>query len=256
MSNPLIFFSDVHLGAPLLADDRIREQKVIAFLEYAQQLQARIFIVGDLFEFWFEYKEAIPRQNFAVLATMYKLIQNGICIHYLAGNHDLWLGSFLEKEIGVHIHRNEAELCINGQNIYVTHGDGAAKSDSRYRFLKRILCSRTNIKLYRLLHPDLGIPLAKRASQVSRDKGNNPHHWASEYREFAEDRFEEGHDIVIMGHTHYPLHSHTNGHHFINLGDWITHYSYCLIKDNEISLRQWPSMELLHQSDTSNSHSA
>jgi len=142
MSNPLIFFSDVHLGAPLLADDRIREQKVIAFLEYAQQLQARIFIVGDLFEFWFEYKEAIPRQNFAVLATMYKLIQNGICIHYLAGNHDLWLGSFLEKEIGVHIHRNEAELCINGQNIYVTHGDGAAKSDSRYRFLKRILCNR------------------------------------------------------------------------------------------------------------------
>lgn len=243
MARPLVFFSDVHLGAPSLDDDREREQHVIQFLEQAMLQDAETYIVGDLFDFWFEYRHAIPRANIAMVAALKSLTASGLRLHYLAGNHDLWIGDFFRDDLGIQIHHNALKIETPHHRIYVSHGDGAAPSDRGYRFLKRILQSRLNIFLYRLLHPDLGIPLAKHLSQVSRDKGRLPNPWEQEYRQFAHDRFAEGHDVVIMGHTHYPMHEITGGKHYLNLGDWITHFTYCRIDNAEISLRQWPSEE-------------
>lgn len=243
MSRPLIFFSDAHLGAPLLEDDREREHKIIDFLQDAASENAIIYIVGDLFEFWFEYKHAIPKSNFALLAALHRLTSAGTEIHYLAGNHDMWPSAFLQKELGVHTHTGEARLRLKAFDILVTHGDGAAASDRGYRLLKKFFQSKINIALYRLLHPDFGIPFAKHMSQVSRDKSFTADPLAEEYRTFAINRFAEGHDIVIMGHTHEARHEIYGHKHYLNLGDWISHFSYCHIVDGDISLRHWPSKQ-------------
>lgn len=240
-----IFFSDAHLGAPRLDDDREREQQVISFLEYVASENAVLFIVGDLFDFWFEYRQVIPRNNFATLATLYQLTTAGIEVNYLAGNHDLWLGSFLRDEIGVNIYDSATNLTTSQFNVYITHGDGEAASDKGYRFLKKIFKSKTNTRLYSLLHPDLGIAFAKRMSQVSRTRGESANFWEAEYRHFAVGKFTEGYNAVIMGHTHNPRHEKIGDNHFINLGDWIEHFSYCLLEDGEISLRKWPAREIL-----------
>ncbi|MFQ5631128.1 MAG: UDP-2,3-diacylglucosamine diphosphatase [bacterium] len=248
MSPPLIFFSDAHLGAPLLNDDKAREKKVIELLEHAARLNAVIYIVGDLFEFWFEYQQAIPKKNFAVLAKLWQLTSSGAEIHYLAGNHDMWLGKFLRDELGLITHQNETRIQHEQNDIIVTHGDGVANSDNGYRFLKRIFRNKLNIALYRLIHPDFGIPFAKKMSQVSRKKSFTVDPLAKEYRMFALGAFDIlGANVVIMGHTHEAKHEIFADKHYINLGDWISHYSYCQIQNGEISIRQWPSTELYVQ---------
>jgi len=243
MAPPLIFFSDAHLGAPLLDDDKVREKKVIELLEYAAGLDATIYIVGDLFEFWFEYKQAIPKKNFALLAKLFQLTSCGAEIHYFAGNHDMWLGAFLHDELGLITHQNETRVRYDRFDILVTHGDGVAGSDTGYRLLKRIFRNKLNIALYRLIHPDFGIPFAKKMSQVSRIKSFSVDPRAKEYREFALNAFEQGPGVVIMGHTHEAKHEIFADKHYINLGDWISHYSYCQIQGDGITIRQWPSKE-------------
>ncbi len=240
MTNKILLFSDAHLGAPLLDDDARRQEKLISFLEYAAEQKAKIYIVGDLFEFWFEYRHVIPNTNFAVLAALHQLVRQGTEIHYLAGNHDLWIGEFLEQQVGVKVHKKETEFQAGALQVFVTHGDGTAASDSGYRFLKKIFTSPLNIALFRLLHPDFGIPLARSMSQVSRDQGDAKDPMAEEYREYAREQMRKGASAVIMGHTHKPAHELIDGKHFINLGDWITHFSYCEISDGEIALKKWP----------------
>ncbi len=247
MPNKTVLFSDVHLGAPLLDDDEQRQERLISFLEHAAGQQATIYIVGDLFEFWFEYKHAIPNHNFAILAALHKLAREGVSIHYLAGNHDLWIGDFLEKQVGVTVHKNATEFRSGELNVFVTHGDGTAASDSGYRFLKRIFTNPINIALYRLLHPDFGIPFARRMSQVSRDQGDHKDPMAAEYREYARGQMQKGYSAVIMGHTHKPAHELLDGGHFINLGDWISHFSYCEIIDGSIALKKWPEQTIYRQ---------
>lgn len=244
MSKPIYFFSDAHLGAPLLNDDKEREQKIIDFLHAAASENAAIYMVGDLFEFWFEYRRVIPKNNFALLAHLYQLTSSGTEIHYLTGNHDMWPGPFLQQELGVHTHTSETRAQLGEFDILVTHGDGTAASDKGYRMLKKVFQSRINIALYRLLHPDFGIPFAKRMSQVSRDKSFTADPLAQEYRDFAFQCFREGHNVVIMGHTHEARHEIYGANHYINLGDWISHYSYCEVNDEGISLRRWPSKEI------------
>lgn len=256
MSSPLIFFSDAHLGAPLLDDDKIRENRVVAFLDYAANLNARIFIVGDLFEFWFEYKQAIPKKNFALLAKLHQLTSSGTEIHYLAGNHDMWLGSFLQNDIGVATHQDETTIKYNQFEIYITHGDGTAAPDKGYRLLKRIFRNKLNIALYRLIHPDFGIPFAKSVSQVSRDKSFTADPLANDYRDFACKKLNNGADIVIIGHTHEAKHEIYADKHYINLGDWIEHYSYCQIENDVVTLRQWPSKKLYVQPEVYDTFSA
>ncbi len=244
-SYPIYFFSDAHLGATTLGDDRDRETQLIRFLEYAAANQGEIYIVGDLFEFWFEYREVIPNRNFRVLATFYHLTRQGCKIHYLPGNHDLWIGSFLRQELGLVIHGGATEVKTQAYNIFVIHGDGMARSDRGYRFLKKIFTHPVNIFLYRWIHPDLGIPFAKKMSHVSRAQGEQKKDpFEQEYRIFVQEKFSQGYDIVIMGHTHKPVHEIYGSRHYINLGDWIDHFSYCELDENGPVVRQWPSQRV------------
>ena len=251
-STPVFFISDAHLGAPRLQDDRQREKQLIAFLEYAAAEGGEIYIVGDLFEFWFEYRQVIPKHNFPILVALYRIASSGVTIRYLPGNHDLWIGDFLRDEIGLHVLPRATEVRQGAFNIFVTHGDGMAKRDYGYRALRRILTHRLNIALYRWLHPDIGIPFAKRMSQVSREKGQNKNPFDADYREFALSKFAEGYNGVIMGHTHFPLHEIYDDRHYINLGDWIRHFSYAELRNDGPVLRQWPSKTVLIEPETKN----
>lgn len=238
------FCSDAHLGTISRDDDHRRQRLVLDFLDYVRRCGAGLYIVGDLFDFWFEYRHAIPRSNFPVLAKLHELSQAGLAIDYLAGNHDLWLGGFMEKEIGLRIHEDSIVRSICGMKCFIAHGDGIAARDRGYRLMKRIFKSKLNILLFGWLHPDLGVPLARVLSRTSRQVKDNPYTWEADYQAYAERRFAEGFDVVILGHTHKPLFEKIHRHYFINLGDWMDHFTYCEINADGPTLRRWPSREL------------
>jgi len=233
------FFSDAHLGAPYFPDDTERQGKIVAFLEHVKQHGAGLFIVGDLFDFWFEYKHAIPNRHFAVLFKLHELRQCGVAIDYLAGNHDLWLGDYLQNEVGVNIHHDGVARNLFGYQCFITHGDGSAKRDVGYRVLRRIMRHPVNIFLYRLLPPDIAIPFAKRMSHTSRTYRECDSSWDGDYRAYAEGKFAEGYDVVVMGHTHRPRFEREDGKALVNLGDWIQHFTYCQFDQDGPHLKVW-----------------
>src|SRR5262245_38654941 len=154
------FLSDAHLGTESAEREAPREARLIEFFESLPGRAESLFIVGDLFDFWFEYSTAIPRRHFKTLCALRRLREAGVEITYLAGNHDFWLGGFLSNELGIHTREGPVTVEKQGRRAWIHHGDGLIGGDLGYRMLKKILRNRVNIRLYRWLHPDLGIPLA------------------------------------------------------------------------------------------------
>ncbi len=233
------FISDVHLGE--LPPER-ENNRVEIFLEFLRSLESkaeRIFFVGDLFDFWFEYKYAIPKKHFATLHQLARFREHNIELHYLPGNHDFWLGDFFKNELDVYTYSNDWSGILGGKKFYLFHGDGVAKKDVGYRILRRFLRFPLNLKLFRLLHPDWGIPFARFVSGSSRQYTNhiklNDHH---DYIDFARTKFAEGFDYVIMGHRHNPFVHEENTKKYINLGDWLVNYSYAVFDGQELRLER------------------
>lgn len=236
--NQVLFISDVHLGAGDPDRDRERESILVRFLRDRLGPGDRLFIVGDLFDFWFEYRTVIPKTFIHVLSCLRELTGSGVRIDYVAGNHDFWVGDFFRKELGLHFHSDPVRENIGGKEFYIIHGDGLMKNDTGYRFLKKVFRNSLDIFLYRWLHPDIGIPLAKRLSgssrkhTSSRDFGGN-----EEYVAFAREKFAEGVDHVIMGHTHDPFVQRFEiTRSLVNLGDWLEHFTYARFFNGELTL--------------------
>lgn len=232
------FISDVHLGEQpaLLEKDRVTQ--FVRFLQKLEQDAGQIFFVGDLFDFWFEYKYVIPKKHFTVIRQMARMREKGIEITYLAGNHDFWLGSFFDRELDIHTVTDEWTGEINGKRFFLFHGDGVAKKDHGYRFLKKLLRNRLSIHLFRWLHPDWGIPLARFVSGSSRQYTNRVNlNDQKDYIAFARQRFSEGYDFVVMGHRHTPYQLDEQGKIYINLGDWLEHYSYAVFDGTDLRIQ-------------------
>jgi UDP-2,3-diacylglucosamine hydrolase len=232
------FISDVHLGTLAAEKEQIQVDHFLSFLRSLETTAGRVFFVGDLFDFWFEYKYVIPKKYFSILYQLARLKENNIELHYLPGNHDFWLGEFFRKELNIQCYAHDWSGEIAGKKFYLFHGDGIAKKDVGYRFLKKILRKNINLKLFRLLHPDLGIPLARIVSGSSRHytdqiKLNSE----QDYIEFANRMFQQGFDYVVMGHQHQPRIYETGQKKYINLGDWLTHYSYASFDGSELLLK-------------------
>ena len=232
------FFSDAHLGAPHIPHEAERTQKILAFLEHVKSSAQGLFIVGDLFDHWFEYRHAIPNHHLSILAKLYELRQHGVRIDYLEGNHE-WLGEYFTRELGVQVHREGVSRDLCGYKCFITHGDGAAQPDVGYRMLKRVIKHPLNIFLYRMLTPDWGIPLARYMSQTSHGAQDHVEKWAEEYRTYAANKLTAGYDLVLMGHTHRPKQEQLAGKTFINLGDWMTHFTYCRLDEHGPRLEKW-----------------
>jgi len=232
------FISDIHLGEQPANLEKTRVNQFIRFLQKLEIDADRIFFVGDLFDFWFEYKYVIPKKHFTVIRQLARMREKGISIWYLAGNHDFWLGSFFERELGIHTVNDEWTGELDGKRFYLYHGDGVAKKDHGYRLLKKILRNRISIRIFRWLHPDWGIPLARFVSGSSRQYTNRVKlNDQNDYIAFARQRFKDGFDYVIMGHRHKPFELEEKGKKYINLGDWLEHYSYAVFDGRLLQIR-------------------
>lgn len=234
------FFSDAHLGADPFAEEAERERQLHEFLTSLVGHASHLYIVGDLFDFWFEYRHAIPRRHFATLAVLRRLRQAGVTITYLNGNHDFWLGPFLSRELGIFTHDGPLDANHQGRRIWMHHGDGLLGGDLGYKLLKKVIRHPVSIALYGLLHPDIGIPLAaffSRASRHSRDSRlfDDERLW----QRIALPRFAEGHDAVMVGHLHHALERREGERCFFVLGDWIERLTYVVLEDGEFRLRRW-----------------
>jgi len=233
------FISDVHLGMSRGKSERVKEKRLLSFLEHVATSAQRIFIVGDLFDFWFEYRTVIPRGYTRVLCALDRLNELGVELHYIAGNHDFWIKDYLTEELNIQVHFNPLEYTIDGKRFYINHGDGIAKKDVGYRLLKRIFRNPVNIFLYSLLHPDIGVPFARWISSISRKHTANVVIDDSEYIQLAIEKFQVGFDVCIFGHLHHPNMQFIGEKIYINLGDWIEHFTYATYDGRNIELLKW-----------------
>ncbi len=242
MKQTAYFISDAHLGINYNGCEE-RESHLITFLRGIQDSASHLFIIGDLFDFWIEYKHAIRPIYFSVLHEFKLLINSGTTIYYLAGNHDFALGPFLERTIGMHTCPGHFDITLQGKKIHLYHGDGILKSDVGYRFWRATLRNPINQFLYKCLHPNIGVPIATLCSGSSRFF--HAKRWSDkkqrEYLQVAKRYLDNGADIITMGHTHLPkLYKYDlEGKTYCNTGEWLHKYSYAKLENGEISLWQY-----------------
>ena len=233
----IYFLSDVHLGVGTYDEESRKQALLLQMLSHVRQHASHLCIVGDLFDFWYEYRSVVPRGYHALFLALEELTSAGINVTYLAGNHDFAIGDFFRNDLGIDIVHDDLEFEAQGRHVYLFHGDGLAVRDAGYRFIKRILRSRWAQWMFRWIHPDVGFRLARMFSHSSRDYTSAKHYGETDgMRLEAERRIGAGADIVIMGHRHLPLLEQLNGGVYVNLGDWISFFTYAVLENGSIEL--------------------
>lgn len=239
-ANAVLFVSDVHLGAGRPQADAARAARFLAFLDLHARAARALYVLGDLFDFWFDYRHAIPRQHVRILARLGALVEAGVPVRFFGGNHDFWAGPFLASEFGIEDFDGPRTLPIEGRSVALMHGDGLARGDRGYKLLKGMLRNHVAMGAYRALHPDFGIPFAlwvSRLSRHSRDESKVDREWL--FRQLALPRFAEGADAAITGHYHHPTHFRREGRDFLILGDWVTHSTFASLSGGHFALWSW-----------------
>lgn len=237
------FASDFHLGAPTYEKSLEREKKIVAWLDEVWPQAEEIFILGDVFDFWFEYKTVIPRGFVRLQGKLAEITDSGTKVHWFIGNHDMWIFDYIPKELGVELHREPITRTLNGKKFYIGHGDGLGPGDHGYKMLKKIFRSKLCQWLFARLHPNFGIGLANLSSNYSRNQGSESdkvflgadEEWLAQYsNDMAKtDKF----DYFVFGHRHLPMVIDLkNGGQYVNLGDWINHYTFAEF-DTELELK-------------------
>jgi UDP-2,3-diacylglucosamine hydrolase len=236
------FVADAHLGQGSEDSNRARERDLLAFFDRVARERAGLYVVGDLFDFWFEYRHAIPKRFVGVLAALGALARDGIPVTYLGGNHDFWIGDYLRRELGVAYTDQPLSLALQGRKIFVAHGDGLGPGDHGYKLLKRVLRNRAAQFLFRWIHPDVGIPIASATSHTSRHHAPRPKRTEAEMRSLlAEPRYREGFDAVLLAHFHRAIHDRTEGRDFLVLGDWIERRTVAKLENGRFELIELPN---------------
>lgn len=246
------FFSDAHLGIPNAKQSREREKRLVRFLDNIKADAAQLYIMGDLFDFWFEYKTVVPKGFVLLFAKLAELKAQGVEIYYFRGNHDIWAFSYLHDELGVEIHRKPLIKNILGKQFYLAHGDGLGRGDRGYKFIKWIFERKINQYLFRWLHPDIGLGMglywsrrsryaniAKEAEQPLKiDKENIRQ---SRLPSYALSLLQQGKkiDYFVMGHWHVMSKIQLKPYEaqFVFLGDWITYFSYAVFDGQSLECK-------------------
>jgi len=242
----LYLLSDFHLGAPNAAASLEREKSVVAFLESIRHDAGRIIIAGDIFDFWFEYKKAIPRGFTRLLGKLAELTDSGIPVEVFVGNHDMWMRDYFQQELNIPVYYEPKVYEWNGKRFYIGHGDGLGPGDHGYKFIKKIFHNPVCQWLFGWLHPDLGIGLANYFSRKSREKtGEADAEFLGADKEWLivyckEVLAKEHYDYFIFGHRHYPIDFALNAQsRYINLGDWIRNFTYASFDGQDVQLHHW-----------------
>ena len=229
----IYFASDQHLGAPTPKASLPREKKFVAWLDTIKEDAGTIFLLGDLFDFWFEYKTVVPKGFVRVLGKLAELKDAGIDIYFFVGNHDLWMRDYFQKELNIPVFHKPQEFDINGKIFLIGHGDGLGPNDHGYKRMKKVFTFPFFKWLFRWLHPDIGVRLGHYFSVknklISGDEDarflGEENEWLAQYcrRKLTEKHY----DFFVFGHRHLPLEIELNNNStYINLGDWIQHFTY------------------------------
>lgn len=222
MNKTYFFISDIHLGLQSPEIEKEKEKLLVKFLDYARTSCDELFIIGDLFDYWFEYKRVIQKGFIKTLVAISEFADSGKKVHYIIGNHDFLHRDFFEKEIGVKLYHNPIDVLLNDRRFFMAHGDGLVKNDLGYKILKKILRNRYLQKIYSLIHPDLGIKIASSSSKTSRDYTANKNYGKVDgLFETAKLKIDSGFDVVIFGHSHIRTFEKYNNGTYINLGSWL-----------------------------------
>lgn len=233
------FVSDIHLGVLKREEDKVREKLFLDLLDAVSNDAVKIFLIGDIFDYWFDYNTVIPKYFYRTLTKFAEIQSKGIEIVYLMGNHDFGHYRFFQEELGIKVVRNDIEAILSNKKIYLAHGDGKAYNDTGYLILKKILRSQWANFIFRCIHPDLGIRLASSTSQTSRAYTDKKEYSQKDgLKTFAFKKIEEGFDYVIMGHRHiseFTKHPKLCGE-YINLGEWINNPQVGILSENKFEL--------------------
>lgn len=240
----IYFASDFHLGVPSQDKSLEREKQIVKWLDEIKQDAQEIYIMGDLFDFWFEYKHSVPKGFVRILGKIAEITDSGIPVTLFTGNHDMWMFDYLPKEIGVTIYRETIERTFNGKTFMLGHGDGLGPGDFGYKFIKKVFANKFCQWLFARLHPNFGIGMANYWSRKSRVSNHgsdekflgNENEWLVIY---SKQVLEKKHfDYFIFGHRHLPLDIQLNPNsRYINLGEWVNYNSYAVFDGNNLELK-------------------
>ena len=239
----LYFASDFHLGIPSAAESLEREKRIVRWLESIAPTAERIYLVGDLFDFWFEYKDVVPRGYTRLLGTLARLKDKGIEIDIFTGNHDLWMFGYFQEELGIPVHHENIRFEYGGKHFVVGHGDGIGPGDNGYKFMKRVFTNKLAQRLFGFLHPRIAFGMANYWSGKSR-MSNEEAGFMGEDKEwqviYAKEILSKEHiDYFIFGHRHIKLELPLGKSVFYNLGDWITFNTYVEFDGQQCHLKQF-----------------
>lgn len=241
-SKRIYFCSDNHLGSPNGNLSLEREKIFITWLDQIKIDAQAIFFLGDLFDFWFEYKKVVPKGFTRLFGKLAELSDSGIDLFFFVGNHDCWIGNYFEDELGINVFHKKVDLNIDNYNILIGHGDGLGPGDNKYKFLKLLFRNPILKKLFSFIHPDLGISLGSFLSQKNKILSGNEKVFESEDKEmlfsYCKDVLKtKYYHFFIFGHRHIPLELDLgNNSKYFNTGDWITHFSYLVYDGNSFNL--------------------
>lgn len=242
----IYFASDFHLGVPSFEKSLAREKRIVKWLDEIKHDASEIYLMGDMFDFWFEYKYAAPKGFVRLLGKIAEITDSGIPVTFFTGNHDMWMFDYLPREIGVTIYKDPIEKEFNGKKFFLGHGDGLGPGDKGYKFIKKIFSNKFCQWLFARIHPNFGIGMANYWSRKSRlSNGPEDEKFTGEENEwlvvFAKDVLKNKHfDYFIFGHRHLPLDIKlTENSRYINLGEWVNYNTYAVFDGNTVELKKF-----------------
>ena len=241
----IYFASDLHLGVPNREKSLVREKLFVQWLDEIKNDAEAIYLVGDIFDFWFEYKKAVPKGYVRLLGKLAEISDSGIPIHIFTGNHDMWLFDYLEDEINAHIYREPIEISIKGKRFFISHGDGLGPGDNGYKLIKKIFKNKLCQWLFERIHPNLGISIAQywsKKSRIANGEKDESYHSEKEWlTQFCKEKMKTIEvDYFIFGHRHLPLEVDLgNNTIYINLGEWVNYNSYAVFDGKRLELKRY-----------------
>lgn len=243
--NKVYFASDFHLGTDGKHTSREREAIIVRWLRSVAADAQAIYLVGDIFDYWYEYKHVIPKGHSRFLAELRRVVDSGVEVHFFTGNHDVWMYDYFTEEYGIPIHRSPQELNLQGRQLLVAHGDGLGPGDIGYKLIKKIFTNKLCQWLWSRLHPNFALAIMKGTSSTSRkytddtEEYDGPEgEWLTAYAERKQQQ--QVRDYYVFGHRHVPIdHTLSDGKgRYINLGDWLHNYTYAVLESGQLTLKK------------------
>lgn len=250
LNKKIYFLSDFHLGAPDHARSLQREKIIIQFLDQVKGDASEIFLLGDMFDFWYEYRKVVPKGFVRLLGKLAELGDSGIQLHFFPGNHDMWVKNYFTDELNMKMYMAPTAFERNGKKFWVAHGDGLGPGDHGYKRLKKLFRNPVAKWLFGIFPPMMGMGLANFLSRRSRAKtGTSEEKFLGEDKEWLliycrEILAKEHFDYLVFGHRHLAIDFNLGqGSRYINLGDWINYYTYAEFDGEQMQLISFQGKE-------------